>query len=61
MKQAIVSAFIRAVRTFVQTALGVYLAGLTVSPALGDLASWDPKPGRPWRPLSSSKRNETGR
>lgn len=28
---------IRAFRTFVQTTLGVYLAGLTASPVLGDL------------------------
>lgn len=30
---------IRAVRTFAQTALGVWLAGLAVSPTLGDLSS----------------------
>lgn len=40
MKDAIINALIRAVRTFAQTALGVYLAGLAVSPALGDLGSW---------------------
>ena len=37
MKQAL----IRAARTFVQTALGVYMAGLVASPALGDLANSD--------------------
>lgn len=40
MKDAIISALVRALRTFAQTALGVYLAGLTVSPALGDLGNW---------------------
>lgn len=39
MKQVIVSTLIRAVRTFAQAALGVYLAGLTVSPSLGDLSN----------------------
>jgi hypothetical protein len=40
MKEAIINALIRALRTFAQTALGVYLAGLVASPALGDLGSW---------------------
>lgn len=40
MKQAIVDAFVRALRTFCHTALGVYLAGLVATPALGDLGSW---------------------
>jgi hypothetical protein len=34
-------AFIRALRTFFQTAIGVYLAGLVAGPALGDLANVD--------------------
>ena len=41
MKQTIVDALIRAVRTFVQAALGVYLAGLVASPMLHDLGSWE--------------------
>jgi hypothetical protein len=40
MKDVIINALIRAVRTFAQTALGVYLAGLIAAPALGDLGSW---------------------
>lgn len=40
MKDAVVNALIRAVRTFAQTALGVYLAGLAVAPTLGDLGTW---------------------
>jgi len=32
------NALIRAVRTFFQTAIGVYLAGLVAAPALPDLA-----------------------
>lgn len=38
--EAIKAAAIRAARTFVQCALGIYLAGLIASPALGDLGSW---------------------
>jgi len=34
-------AAIRAARTFVQTTLGVYLAGLVAAPALGDIANID--------------------
>jgi len=34
-------AAIRAARTFVQTTLGVYLAGLVAAPALDDLANID--------------------
>lgn len=41
MEQTIVDALIRAVRTFVQAALGVYLAGLVANPMLHDLSSWD--------------------
>jgi hypothetical protein len=40
MKDAIINALIRALRTFAQTALGVYLAGLAVAPTLGDLGTW---------------------
>jgi len=40
MWENVKNAAIRAVRTLVQTALGVYLAGLVASPALGDLGSW---------------------
>ena len=40
MWEKIRNAGIRALRTFAQTALGVYLAGLVASPALGDLGSW---------------------
>ena len=40
MKQTIIDALIRALRTFVQTALGVYLAGLVASPLLRDLGNW---------------------
>lgn len=32
---------IRALRTFAQVALSVYLAGISVSPALHELSSWD--------------------
>jgi len=31
---------LRLLRTVAQTALGVYLAGLSVAPALGELSSW---------------------
>ena len=41
MKQTVIDALIRALRTFVQTALGVYLAGLVASPMLHDLGNWD--------------------
>ena len=34
-------ALIRAARTFFQTAIGVYLAGLVGGPVLGDLANVD--------------------
>ena len=40
MKKTIIDALIRAVRTFVQSALGVYLAGLVAVPALADLGTW---------------------
>lgn len=36
-KQKLANAAIRAARTFLQTAIGVYLAGLVVSPTLIDL------------------------
>ena len=39
--EAVKPAVIRAARTFAQTALGVYLAGITVAPMLGDLGSWE--------------------
>lgn len=35
------NALIRAIRTFFQTAIGVYLAGLVAAPALPDLADID--------------------
>ena len=38
--EAIKPSLIRAVRTFAQVWLGAYLAGLTTSPMLGDLATW---------------------
>lgn len=38
--EALKPALIRAARTFAQTALGVFLAGITVSPMLGDLGNW---------------------
>ena len=39
--EAVKPALIRAARTFAEVALGVYVAGLTVSPMLGELGSWD--------------------
>jgi hypothetical protein len=41
MRQIITDAIIRAIRTFAQAALGVYLAGLATSPMLHDLSNWD--------------------
>jgi len=38
-QEVIVNALIRAVRTFVQTFIGLYLAGLVASPTLVDLAN----------------------
>lgn len=38
MSETVRNALIRAARTFVQTAIGVYLAGLVAGPTLGDLA-----------------------
>ena len=38
--ESVKPALIRAARTFAQTALGVFLAGITVSPMLGDLSNW---------------------
>ena len=40
MKQAIINALVRGVRTFLQAALGVFLAGLVASPTLRDLGNW---------------------
>lgn len=37
-KEKLANAAIRAARTFLQTAIGVYLAGLIAGPALADLA-----------------------
>jgi hypothetical protein len=38
--EAVKNAVIRAIRTFFQAALGVFLATLPVSGALGDLTAW---------------------
>ena len=40
MKTAIINALIRAIRTFGQAALGVYLAGLAGIPGLAELGNW---------------------
>jgi len=38
VKDILVNALIRAMRTFFQTFIGIYLAGLAVDPTLNDLA-----------------------
>ena len=38
MKDKIIAVIIRALRTFIQTALGIYLAGLAVGATLGDIS-----------------------